>query len=378
MIFVPQYKLKSGMKLASDIELNFNKKSKASLLTKGIVLTKKNIDILINFGVQGVYIEDGRTNEILDYKFRKESVLAIKRIFDFCENTHQILAEKTIEQIKVVSEKIVNNINKNKEVTIGISDLQTYDENTYLHSLSVTVMSIAIGTELGLDKEQLCNLGVSSILHDIGKVEIPIELISKPTKLTQDEYDIVKTHPDLGANYILGNKEIDNEIYLGVISHHEKFDGTGYPNGLEKDRIPLFGRIISVADVYDALTANRPYRKPIKPFEAIEYIMGGVGTSFDYKVVKAFLKRIEPYPMGAYVRLSDGRSGKIIKGNSNNPLRPVIKVIGGKEEILDLYNDFDLKNIVITDLDYKYLVNIWMMKLTNKLLHFVEEVIYFN
>jgi putative nucleotidyltransferase with HDIG domain len=357
MIFVPQYKLKNGMKLASDIELNNNKKTKALLLTKGVILTKENIDKLISFGIQGVYIEDGRTNKILDYKFRREAVLQIKKIFDICENTHQILAGKTIEQIEKVSEKLVRNIKKNKEVTIGISDLQTYDENTYLHSLSVTVISIAIGTELGLSREQLCNLGVCGILHDIGKVEIPIELISKPAKLTEDEYDIVKTHANLGANYIIGNKEIDKEIYLGIISHHEKIDGTGYPNGLEKDEIPLFGRIISVADVYDALTAKRPYRNPIKPFEAIEYIMGGVGTSFDYKIVKAFLKRIQPYPIGAYVRLSNGISGKIIKGNNNNPLRPVIKVISDKGKILDLYNDCNLKNVVILDIDYNYLIN---------------------
>ena len=275
----------------------------------------------------------------------------------FVENTHQILNEDTIKQIENVSEKLVRNINKNKEITIGISDLQTYDENTYLHSLSVTVIAIAIGTELGLNRKQLCDLGVCALLHDIGKVEIPIELISKPAKLTEAEYAVVKTHTSLGANYICANKEIDKGIYLGVISHHEKVDGTGYPNGLHKDEIPLMARIISVADVYDALTANRPYRKPVKPFEAIEYIMGGVGTSFDYNIVKAFLRRIEPYPIGSCVRLSDGRRGKIIRGNSNNPLRPVLKVIGEKDEVLDLYNDFNLKNVVISDIDYNYLIN---------------------
>ena len=240
---------------------------------------------------------------------------------------------------------------------MGISDLQTYDENTYLHSLSVTVISIAIGTELELNKEQLCNLGVCAMLHDIGKIEIPIEIISKPAKLTKNEYDIVKTHTSLGGSYIVKNKEISNDIYLGVVSHHEKFDGTGYPNGLKKKEIPLFGRIITVSDVYDALTANRPYRTPIKPFEAIEYIMGGAGTSFDYDIVKAFLKRIEPYPIGACVRLSDGRRGKIIRKNYNFPLRPVIKIIEGKEEILDLQNNFNLKNIVINDIDYSYLIS---------------------
>lgn len=357
MIFVPQYKLESGMKLASDIELNYKKKSKAFLITKGTILTTENINKLISFGVRGVYIEDGRINEILDYKFREEAVLAIKEIFDVCENTHQILGENTIKQIEKVSEKLVRNINKNKGITIGISDLQTYDENTYLHSLSVTVISIAIGTELKLNRQQLCDLGVCAMLHDIGKVEIPIEIISKPSKLTKEEYDIVKTHSSLGANYIIENKEIDKDIYLGVISHHEKFDGTGYPNGLEKEKIPLFGRIITVADVYDALTAKRPYRKPVKPFEAIEYIMGGVGTSFDYNVVKAFLKKIEPYPIGSCVRLSDGRHGNIIGENPSNPLRPVVKVTGDKGEILDLYNDFNLKNIVIMDIDYNYLIS---------------------
>lgn len=356
MIFVPQYKLKSGMELASDIELSYKTRYQALLLKKGTILTKDKIDKLIDFGIMGVYIDDGRTNEILDYKFRKESVLAIKKIFDVCENTHQILGGETIKQIEKISEQLVNNINKNNRITIGISDLQSYDENTYLHSLSVTVISIAIGAELGLDREQLCNLGVSAMLHDIGKVEIPIELVSKPAKLTKDEYDIVKTHASLGASYFDGNKEISDDIYFGIISHHEKVDGTGYPNGLSKEKIPLFGRIITVADVYDALTANRPYRKPVKPFEAIEYIMGGVGTSFDYNIVKAFLRKIEPYPIGSRVRLSNGKVGYIVRRNIENPLRPVVKTLGDNGEILDLLNNFDFKNIVILGIDYGYLI----------------------
>ena len=115
MIFVPQYKLKSGMKLASDIELNYKTKTEAFLLTNGTILTTENIEKLIIFGVLGVYIEDGRVNEILDYKFRRESVLAIQGIFNVCENTHQILNEDTIKQIEKVSETLVRNINKNTD-----------------------------------------------------------------------------------------------------------------------------------------------------------------------------------------------------------------------------------------------------------------------
>lgn len=356
MIYVPQFKLKSGMELACDIELDFKMKSKALLFKKGTILTKDNIDNLVKFGIVGVYIEDGRNNEILDYKLRKESVFAIKKIFDVCENTHKILDENSIKEIEKISEKLVENISKNKGVTVGISDLQTYDEDTYLHSLSVTVISIAIGAELGLDKQQLCNLGVCALMHDIGKVEIPIELISKPGKLTDIEFDIVKTHATLGGNYIIKNDLLDKEIYLGIISHHEKYDGSGYPNGLKKKEIPIFGRIITVADVYDALTAKRPYRQPIKPFEAIEYIMGGVGTSFDYDVVKAFLRKIEPYSVGVHVRLSDGRKGIIMKVNHENPLRPILKIVGGDGEVLDLLSDSSLKNIVIKGIDYNYLI----------------------
>ncbi|AGX44106.1 HD-GYP domain-containing protein [Clostridium saccharobutylicum] len=357
MVFVPQYKLKSGMKIAYDIRLDIDGKSKAILLTKGSILTKNNIKKLIKFHVPGAYIDDGVENIILNEKTRKESLSAIKRAFDMCENTCEILDEDTVNQIQIISKNLVDNICMNDEITVSISDLHSYDEDTYLHSLSVTLISIAIGTSLGLNKEKLCNLGVCAMLHDIGKVEIPIEIISKPSKLTEEEYNIVKRHPQLGLNYIRLSKVINKDIYLGIVSHHEKFDGTGYPNGLKGEKIHLFGRIIAVADVYDALTGRRPYRDPIKPSEGIEYIMGGIGTSFDYNVVKAFLEKIEPYPIGSHVILSDKRRGIIMKGNIDNPLRPIIKIIGENEEVLDLYNNFNLKNIVISGIDYSYLKN---------------------
>ncbi|MBN1064646.1 HD-GYP domain-containing protein [Clostridium botulinum] len=359
MIFVPYYELKAGMKLSSNINLGNNKKSKAFLLKKGMILTNENIKKIINFNVLGAYINDGRKNLILDDNLRRKSVAAIKNIFDMCENKHKIIEESTIKEIEDISIKLVNNMCKNEKTSIGIADLQSYDVNTYLHSLSVTVISIAIGSALHLSKKKLCDLGICGLLHDIGKVKIPIEIIDKSSKLTEEEFNIVKTHAVLGGDYIESSKHINNDIYLGIISHHEKFDGTGYPNRLEKEDIPLFGRIIAVADVYDALTGNRPYRTPIKPLEAIEYIMAGVGKSFDYNVVKAFLKKIEPYPIGSYVKLSDKRHAKVIGDNITNPLRPIIKILqeNGKEgEIIDLQNDLNARNIIILDINYNYLI----------------------
>ena len=356
MIFVPYYKLKEGMKVANDISLSDTKKSKAFLLKKGVILTKDKIEKLSNFNISGVYIDDGRKNPILDENLRKESVLAVKEIFSICENAYSILNEYTLKQIENISEKLVDNIYRDKQISVSISDLQTYDLNTYLHSISVTVISIAIGTELSLDKKTLCRLGVCALLHDVGKIEIPIEIINKPSKLTKEEFEIVKTHAQAGGKYFIEDKFISDDIYGGIISHHEKYNGTGYPNALKNEEIPLFARIISVADVYDALTGNRPYRDPIKPLEAIEYIMAGVGISFDYNIVKAFLRKIEPYPVGSYVKLSNKCRARVIKGNKENPLRPIIKVLGENNKELDLQNDPDARNIVIVDIEYNYLV----------------------
>ena len=356
MIFVPYYKLREGMKIANNISLKNNEKSKAFLLKEGAILTQDSIKKLSKFNISGIYIDNGIKNSILDEDLRKESVLSIRGIFDLCEKNHTILSGNAINQIENISEKLVKNIYNNKEISVSILDLQTYDLNTYLHSVSVAIISIAIGTALCLSKSELCKLGVCALLHDIGKTVIPIEIINKPAKLTKEEFEVIKTHAKLGGEYVMNYECISNGVYMGIVSHHEKYDGTGYPNSLKSNEIPLFSRIISVADVYDALTGNRPYRNPVKPLEAIEYIMAGVGSSFDYKIVKAFLQKIEPYPAGTYVKLSDKRRAIVIRGNRENPLRPVIKIIDDSNKIIDLQNDATSRNIVIMDIDYNYLI----------------------
>ncbi|MGN0145425.1 MAG: HD-GYP domain-containing protein [Clostridium sp.] len=355
MIFVPIYRLKDGMRIADDIQSNCNNKLKTVLLKSGSILTKDSIEKLYKFDVSGIYIDDGINNPLLNDDLRKESVFAIKEVFSFCEKNHTILNEKTMQQIEGVSDKLVEQIYNNKEISVCIKELQTYDSNTYIHSVGVAVLSIAIGTALNLSRNELCRLGVSALLHDIGKVQVPIEIINKPSKLTDEEFEIIKNHPTWGGIYFAENKNINDDIYMGIVGHHERIDGTGYPNGLKDEDIPLFARIIAVADVYESLTGNRSYRKPIRPLEAIEYIMAGSERSFDKEVVKAFLRKIEPYPVGAYVKLSDKRSAKVIKSNVDNSLRPVIR-IKGDDKIIDLQNDASARNLVILDFDYDSLV----------------------
>lgn len=363
MIYVPTANLKPGMKLAVDLPINMGNASNIYLLKKHRTLTSELIHRLRLFNVHGIYIYDGIKNKIeikrlLDDSLEGEAISAVKDVFTICEKQGKILDIENIQQIQSISSNLVGKIATDPNISIGITDLQTYDNNTYYHSLSVTVLSIAIGTGLGINQSELTELGVSALLHDIGKIDIPHYIIDKPSKLTDDEYKLVKYHPETGCKILSSNTEITNKMRLGVITHHEKYDGTGYPKGLKGNKIPLFGRIIAVADVYDALTGNRPYRKPINPSEAIEYVMGGCGTFFDYEIVQAFLKKISPYPVGMSIKLSNNKNAVVIEENHINPLRPKVKLIEENNEVLDLGNDLKLNNIIITDINYDFLIDL--------------------
>lgn len=361
MIYVPENKLKPGMKLADDIKLTNSRISKARLLKKNKVLTEHLIEQLRAFNINGAYIDDGLHDKIeikkfLDDNIKGEAIDAIEGLFSTCSKKHDILNNDNIKKIEEISSNLVEKISGNNFISIGITDLQTYDQNTYYHSLSVTVLSLAIGSALNLQPDKLVELGMAAMMHDLGKIDVPHYIISKPSKLTDEEFALVKHHPLDGGNLLISNLAITDNIYKGIISHHEKFNGTGYPYGLKGEEIPLFGRIIAVADVYDALTGSRPYRTPIKPSEAIEYIMGGSNIIFDGRAVKAFLKKIAPYPVGMIVKLSNNKRAVVTKDNVLNPLRPTVKLLDKSHEILDLFNDSKLINITIDDIDYDYLI----------------------
>jgi len=205
-------------------------------------------------------------------------------------------------------------------------DLKVFDDYTYYHSVNVAVLSIVLGTALGLDKTELCNLGFGALLHDIGKVFIDKNILNKRGPLTDDEFTLMKKHPSLGYDYLI--KEFGGSLssQLGILDHHEKFRGDGYPNNIKGEDISLFGRIISIADVYDALVSDRPYRKALIPSEAIEYIMGATYTFFDPELVKVFITKIAPYPVGTCVKLSNGLIGIVTENFESYCLRPNVRV----------------------------------------------------
>lgn len=201
------------------------------------------------------------------------------------------------------------------------------DKNPYMysHPVNVAIVSSVIGKWMGLNNSDLTNLVLAAFLHDIGKAKIRDSILNKADKLTTSEMDIVKAHPGIGYKILDSIKGVEPEVMLGVLSHHERQDGSGYPMGQKGDEIFLFGRIIAIADTYDAITATKSYHEKQSPFKAVEEIQAGSFGSLDPEICQCFLNNIHNYYYGINVRLSNEHVGEIIYVNPEERTRPLIR-----------------------------------------------------
>ena len=274
---------------------------------------------------------------MISEELKEEAVESVKQLFDCFAPQDGVINKTTAYQCVAGLESVVSDllgvISSDTTGLVHINDLKQYDEYTYHHSLSVAVLSIATGQELGLEGDDLFRLGRCAMLHDVGKQLVPLEIINKKGRLTNEEFETVKNHTILGASNLKVNELGDPELWDGVLYHHEKVNGAGYPKRLSKDEIPLFAKIISVADVYDAITSYRSYRAPMLPSEAFEIIRKDIGTAFDYDVVKAFFEKLELYPVGTVLELSDRRLGIVVDCEKNRRLRPIVRLWGSQETL---------------------------------------------
>ena len=248
-----------------------------------------------------------------------------------------------------IVQKILNDDNVFMKLT-GIRDIDNY---TYLHSVDVCIYSVIAGKSLGLSDDMIRQLGMGSILHDIGKCKIPLSILNKPARLTKNEYEIIKRHADYGYDIVRKTPDIDPTVAIIALQHHERYDGTGYPTGRSGKDIDLLARIVAVADVYDALTANRVYRKRFMPHEAAEYIMANSSTHFDSEILKVFLDNIAIYPSDIIVMLNTGEIARVVGAKGNQSLRPKVMVITRKEgpPVLDPYEIDLMENTHISIVD---------------------------
>lgn len=360
MLFITKEHLKTGMILARDINLYGNDNFSTVLLTKNQVLSNSYINKIKFHNIPGAYIESQAFSDIIvessiDQKLEAKSLSEIKEVYHKFKNTMGKIDASTIKQVSSVVDNLVSEILLNKQLSNNIVEFKGYDNYTYQHSLNVSIMSISTGISLGLSERMLNELGMAGLLHDIGKMLIPLEIINKPSKLTEEEFDIMKTHP---INFIKQLEYlVSYDVLRGIENHHERVDGTGYPYGRTKDNIHLYGKILSVCDVYDALTSDRSYRKNCFPSEVIEYIMGCSDTHFDYDVLIKFLKNIVAYPIGTFVKLSNEKVAVVVKNYSENIMRPLVRIINADNTVgddIDLLNNHEFMNITITGMGYDF------------------------
>lgn len=314
----------------------------AILLHEQVVLTEALLNRLKALDFKGLYIEDELSKDILmeevvEERVRLAASTTIKNIMTRGENVNEVLP---------LMKDIIGQIVANKDMLIQIDRLQNYHDYTYTHCVNVGILSVRIGVEYKLKEDKLINLGLAGILHDIGKQKISLDIIDKEGKLTDEEFEIIKKHPRFGYELVCNSIEIASTSRVGILDHHERYNGYGYPRQLKGEEISFFGRIIAVADTYDAMASDRCYRKALPLAEIIEYLMANAGELFDFDVVKKFVNCTSVYPTGACVELSDGKLAIVVKNHNDCILRPLIRLIDTMEEI-DLMYDHNYLNLRI-------------------------------
>jgi HD-GYP domain-containing protein (c-di-GMP phosphodiesterase class II) len=227
---------------------------------------------------------------------------------------------------KQLVEEISDSVSRNPGALISLARLKTADDYTYMHSVAVCAMMVGLAKQLGLDEAQTRLAGMAGLLHDMGKVMIPLEVLNKPGKLTDAEFTIIKTHPVEGHRLLLLNSAIDPLVLDACLYHHEKMDGSGYPKGLKGDEISLMAKMNAVCDVYDAITSNRPYKTGWDPAESLRKMAEWANGHFDGKVFQAFVKSLGIYPIGSLVKLTSGRLGVVVSQTTKSLTTPCVKV----------------------------------------------------
>lgn len=232
-----------------------------------------------------------------------------------------------IEKVEPLVTRIVDSIFTRADALLPLARLKQHDSYTFQHSVSVCALMTAFARTLGVSRETIHEIAVGALLHDVGKARVPDEILNKPGKLTDAEFDRMKSHV-VQSKIILQATPGISQIALDVAAqHHERYDGTGYPNKLKGEQISLYGRMGAIVDVYDAITSNRVYHKGVPPTEALRKLLDWSANHFEPRLVKAFIRSVGIYPTGALVRLESKRLAVVQAQHADKPMQPTVKVI---------------------------------------------------
>ena len=255
-------------------------------------------------------------------KLQAKSKAAVTSMFNEVRMGNAIKVSEAAPLVEEISQSIT----RNPEAFLNLARLKTKDDYTYMHSVAVCALMIALGKQLGLNSADLKEVGLAGLLHDVGKMMIPDDILNKPGKLTDEEFEIIKGHPMKGWELLHGSPDITATALDVCLHHHERVDGKGYPDNLSGDKLTLFARMGAVCDVYDALTSNRCYKNGWEPADTIRKMAEWKDGHFDERVFQAFVKTIGIYPSGTLVRLKSGRLAIVLEQTEKSLLMPIVKV----------------------------------------------------
>jgi len=220
--------------------------------------------------------------------------------------------------------QLADEVITNPDALVWLTHLRSRDEYTATHCINVCILALTFGGTLELDDDQLHKLGIGALLHDIGKMQIPDEILNKPGSLTKHEFGIMMQHPSMGHAMLVNDNELAMESLHIVLHHHERLDGGGYPNGMSEDDIPLLTRIASIVDVYDAITSDRCYHDGVAPALALENLFKWAAGNFDVALLEKFIKCLGIYPIGSVVRLNTQEVGLVVATDADHRIKPIV------------------------------------------------------
>lgn len=330
-IFVSVDECKPGMQIAETIFNDYG----AVIVAEDTILDSNVIGKINKLGIIKIKVYDSLNDNIIvsgTELFRaqyNENMDIMKDIL------HDISIGKSLDAKKVneVTNSIISRINENRDIISCINQMRDFDEYTYTHCINVSLLCMLIGKWLKLDYDKVRDLVQAGLLHDIGKGMISPEILNKQGALTDEEYNEVKKHTTYGYKMAGDMPNLNENILNGILMHHEREDGNGYPLNLKGNQIHEFGKIIAVADIYDAMTSNRVYKDKESPFDVFEILENHTFGVLDQKVVGAFLKNIGSYYIGNFVKINTGNIGEIVYINPLHVSQPILKV---DDEYIDL------------------------------------------
>ena len=254
-------------------------------------------------------------------RLRQRSGVAMRRLFA------EVRLGNAIEPGACVAlvDDVVESIDRHPDALLSLARLKNADEYTYMHSVAVCALMVSLGRQLGLDDDQCREAGMAGMLHDLGKAAMPQDVLNKPGKLTPEEFEIIKTHPAKGYEMLVEGGKVSEGAMDVVLHHHERYDGTGYPDQLAGDQITLLSRMGAVCDVYDAVTSNRPYKAGWDPAHALSQMATWKGH-FDTTVFQSFVRGVGIYPTGSLVKMRSGRLAVVLEQNPTALTKPKVKI----------------------------------------------------